>query len=132
MTAGRCLLERHRDALFVVREGRDLGQNEIPPGQAGIWDGRFRIENRSCETLHIAPAGVDAASPGEEAFLPRRLARLAGKVRPALPPFEDVSCTPFLAPFDRFLPGFELALANAIAAAFARPAYPDPAPAYLR
>ncbi|QQM31814.1 tRNA lysidine(34) synthetase TilS [Martelella lutilitoris] len=132
MTAGRCLLEKHRDALFVVREGRDLGQNEIPPGRSVIWDGRFRIENRSSETLRVAPAGVDAASSGAEAFLPRRLARLAGKVRPALPPFEVVSCTPFLAPFDRFLPGFELALANAIAAAFARPAYPDPAPAYLR
>ncbi len=132
MTAGRCLFEKHRHSLFILREERELAEAEIAPGEAAVWDGRFRVENRSREPLRIQPVGSLSADPDDFAGLPRRLARLAGAVRPALPAVADISAAPFLAPFDRFLPGFDLVLANSVAEAFARPAYPDPALAYLR
>ncbi|TNB47884.1 tRNA lysidine(34) synthetase TilS [Martelella lutilitoris] len=132
MTAGRCLFEKHRHSLFILREGRALVDAEIAPGGAAVWDGRFRIENRACEPRRIRAVGDGADDPDHIAGLPRRLARLAGAVRPAVPAASGVSCSPYLAPFDRFLPGFDLALANSLAEAFARPAYPDPALAYLR
>ncbi|MBB4122247.1 tRNA lysidine(34) synthetase TilS [Martelella radicis] len=132
MTTGRCLFEKHRHSLFILREARELSEAEVAPGDSAVWDGRFRIENRACEPLHIRPAGAGAESLCDAAGLPRRLARLAGAVRPVLPAVADISAAPFLAPFDRFLPGFDLALANTLAEAFARPAYPDPASAYLR
>ncbi|PRX11731.1 UNVERIFIED_ORG: tRNA(Ile)-lysidine synthase [Martelella mediterranea] len=136
MTAGRCLFERHRGHLFILRERRGLPEAEIAPGEKAVWDGRFCFENRSQAALRIRPAGPDGAGDTDAfARLPPRLARLAAAVRPVAMDTAGKRVFPtgvYLAPFDRFLPGFDLALANMMAAAFTHAAYREPATTYLR
>nr|WP_272211820.1 hypothetical protein [Marinicella sp. W31]MDC2877707.1 hypothetical protein [Marinicella sp. W31] len=135
MTAGRCLFENNRGQVFVLREGRELPHIEIGPGAWAVWDGRFRIENQTQAELHVAPAGLEIGSEGDYANVPPRLARLATATRPAMMPDAAAQGTlseVYLAPFDRFLSGFDLEPASTMAVAFGHTAYRSPAEAYLR
>ncbi|WP_180901317.1 tRNA lysidine(34) synthetase TilS [Martelella soudanensis] len=132
MTAGRCLFERQRERLLILREQRGLRHLEISAQTAAVWDGRWRIENRSDAMLVIGPAGTDAGPVQTFAALPPRLSKLARATAPcvrqgALP--ESVGISRILSPYQRYLPGFDLALANRLAAAFG--ISPFPAPAYF-
>ena len=120
-TVGRVILDRRRSGLYLCRESRNLPSLALAPGAAAIWDDRFRISNLSDEALTLLPSGDRGANLFEDA--PASIATRAGA---ALPPGADagacdnedaarVSCTPVLAPFDRFLPQFDLKLASAFA-----------------
>ncbi|MGV0821145.1 tRNA lysidine(34) synthetase TilS [Martelella sp. AMO21009] len=129
MTAGRCLFERKRARLFILRERRGLERIEIRPHTTRIWDGRWRIENRSGTMAEIGPAGVDGAPIEAFAALPPRLSRLARSTMPsagqgALP--QGVAVSRILSPYQRYLPGFDLALANRLAEAFGVSPFPVP------
>ena len=135
MTVGRVLLDRRRDGLYIVREQRNLPQLRIEPHGQSVWDDRFLVKNgtdfpidvladragtaaRTAELFRSAPPGV--AKPAM-AGLPQIAA--AGEGRVSMP---EISITPRFAPFDLFLPHFDLELANAFANLFGRPAYPQP------
>ncbi|MCZ4432402.1 tRNA lysidine(34) synthetase TilS [Agrobacterium sp. SOY23] len=136
MTVGRVLLERRRDGLYIFREQRNLPEFEIEPSGQALWDDRFLVKNGADFAIDVmagragtaeqaaalfpsAPAGV--AKPAM-AGLPQIAAAAEGRV--SMP--EVAVITPRLAPFDLFLPRFDLELANAIANLFGRPAYPQP------
>jgi len=132
MTAGRCLFERNRARLFLLRERRSLESIEVQPRTTRIWDGRWRIENRSDAMVEIRPAGVDDEPIEAFAALPPRLSKLAHSTMPsagqgALP--QGVAISRILSPYQRYLPGFDLALANRLSEALG--VLPFPAPGYF-
>ncbi|MEO1986116.1 MAG: tRNA lysidine(34) synthetase TilS [Martelella sp.] len=127
MTAGRCLFERNRARLFMLRERRGLERIEVLPGTTRIWDGRWRIENRSGAVVEIGPAGIDSEPVEAFAALPSRLSKLARMTMPcagqgALP--DEAGISRILSPYQRYLPGFDLALANRLAEAFGLSPFP--------
>ena len=127
MTAGRCLFERNRTRLFMLRERRGLESIEVLPGTTRIWDGRWRIENRSGAVVEIGPAGLDGEPVEAFAALPPRLSKLARLTMPcagqgALP--DEAGISRILSPYQRYLPGFDLALANRLAEAFGLSPFP--------
>jgi tRNA(Ile)-lysidine synthase len=120
ITAGRVIFDRRREGLFLQRENRGLPQIDLLPGQEVIWDGRFRVRNSTPEVLHIAPLPVDrerAAMLFHET--PPSIAMRAMSVLPHIAGDKiDLSdrfaVEPVLAPFDRFLPQFDVTLAREI------------------
>ena len=129
MTAGRCLFERNRARLFMLRERRGLERIEVLPRTTCIWDGRWRIENRSGAMVEIGPAGMDGEPIEAFAALPPRLLKLARLTMPcagqgALP--GEVGISRILSPYQRYLPGFDLALANRLAEVFGLSSFPAP------
>ncbi|WP_230720894.1 tRNA lysidine(34) synthetase TilS [Martelella mediterranea] len=132
MTAGRCLFERNRTRLFMLRERRGLERIEVLPWTTRIWDGRWRIDNRTDAMVEIRPASLDGEPVEAFAALPPRLSKLAHSTMPsagqgALP--QGVAVSRILSPHRCYLPGFDLALANRMAEAFG--VSPFPAPGYF-
>lgn len=136
MTVGRVLLDRRRDALYLLREQRNLPQLLVGSQKTAVWDDRFAVKNGSPVSVLVkAGSAGDAArlvgpfATAPSSVLKQAVAGLpqiaAAEVGVALQP-DAVSIAPRLAPFDLFLPRFDLELANAIAALFGRPAYPQP------
>ncbi|CDI10457.1 tRNA lysidine(34) synthetase TilS [Agrobacterium pusense] len=132
MTVGRVLLDRRRDGLYIFREQRNLPELRLEAYQKGLWDDRFIVENRSPFPVRVSAeeagtgAGFPSVPPGVTRLalsgLPQIAAAEAGETVGEL----TVDVTPRLAPFDLFLPRFDLELANTIAVLFGRPAYPQP------
>lgn len=127
-TLSRTLVDARTSGIFLRRESRDLPRLVLD-GQPAIWDGRWRIEG---------PAGLGVAALGDEIVentatgTPESLLRAAMAVEPGLFQHEGgadnfigaanspaamarkLMATPLVAPFSRFLPGFDLALAQAL------------------
>ncbi|MDP9838842.1 tRNA(Ile)-lysidine synthase [Neorhizobium huautlense] len=114
MTAGRVVFDRRRDGFYMLRENRNLPQLIVKADRAAIWDERFLVANHAGHPVEILPGIADA-----EVFetVPPGLARLAARVSPHVADGHDaeVVMMPRLALFDRFLPVFDLPLANRIA-----------------
>jgi tRNA(Ile)-lysidine synthase len=125
ITAGRVIFDRRRDGLYLVRENRGILPLHVPPGGTVIWDGRYRIINRASADIVVGPTAPDR----DEALalfpdVPPAIAMRAVAAMPfiesnALLSTEDREnkgvaersiVQPLLAPFDRFLPQFELTL----------------------
>jgi tRNA(Ile)-lysidine synthase len=130
ITAGRVIFDRRRDGLYLVRENRGILPLHVPPGSSAVWDGRYRIANGGAADIIVGPTAPDrdevsALFPG----VPPAIAMRATAAMPfieanALLSAEDREnegvaersiVQPVLAPFDRFLPQFEVNLANQIA-----------------
>jgi tRNA(Ile)-lysidine synthase len=134
LTAGRVIFDRRRDGLYMMRERRDMPSLHISPGQTNIWDGRFRIANRTRHDV-VVRATVPHREEALEAF-PDAPPAIAMRAASALPFVDLVSkaaaatgrdtvlCTPILAPYDRFLPQFDLTLANELALLIGCEAFP--------
>jgi tRNA(Ile)-lysidine synthase len=135
MTVGRVLLDRRRDGLYIFREQRNLPELQIESSGQAVWDDRFLVKNGSDFPINVAAGRVGTAAQAAALFP----SAPSGVVKPAmagLPQIAaaaegwvstpEVAITPRLAPFDLFLPRFDLELANAIANLFGRPAYPQP------
>ncbi|MGE6742788.1 tRNA lysidine(34) synthetase TilS [Allorhizobium pseudoryzae] len=121
MTAGRVVFDRRRDRLFLVRESRNLPEQAILPGEAVRWDDRFCVTNAGTEALTIGPHAADRDA-ARDAFplLPGSVALQAYRSLPQVIPDEAAAngrtgIRPLLAPYDRFLPQFDLKLAISLA-----------------
>jgi tRNA(Ile)-lysidine synthase len=132
ITAGRVMFDRRRDALFLLRENRDLPRIELATGAKTVWDGRVYIDNPLPAPIIVAAAAASAPVP-DFAMLPSGIATRAARILPRVEMSEggdDVAAMvpqqPALGPYDRFLPRFDLALANQIAALLGRAPYPLP------
>ncbi|WP_440408724.1 tRNA lysidine(34) synthetase TilS [Neorhizobium petrolearium] len=59
ITAGRVIFDLRRDGLYLARENRGLMPLHVPPGQAAVWDGRYRITNGSACEIIVGPTVPD-------------------------------------------------------------------------
>jgi tRNA(Ile)-lysidine synthase len=134
MTAGRVMFDRRKDFLYLVREERGIETFEVPAGETRVWDERFEIKNDGAFDLVVRACGKEAQGEeidGNASAFPAGVARRA---RQTMPMFEgmqgevlsagNVKCSRMIAPYDLFLPRFDLKLANAIAGLVGRGAYP--------
>ena len=61
MTVGRVVFDLRRDGLYLARESRGILLLVIQPGEAGIWDGRFKAKNRSGTTVRIEARAANSS-----------------------------------------------------------------------
>ncbi|MCW0980989.1 tRNA lysidine(34) synthetase TilS [Agrobacterium sp. BT-220-3] len=136
LTVGRVLLDRRRDGLYMFREQRNLPELPVGAYQQGLWDDRFLVKNGSAFPVHVKARRTGDAAQAAALFssVPAGVAKPAMAGLPQIVAATDgpgslsdaIIITPRLAPFDLFLPRFDLELANAIANLFGRAAYPQP------
>lgn len=125
LTAGRVVFDRRRDGLHLYREDRGIVPLVLPPGQAAVWDGRYRLSNRAGRPVVVSAGGGMAGQAG--------VSLRASRTAPCLK-FEDgsmlgagdVLVEPVIAPYARFLPRFDLPLANALADILGRARFVSP------
>lgn len=134
LTLGRVLIDRKRDGLYLYRERRNLPEICLEAGESAIWDDRFFVENASANEVRITSSFPNAASTPFSLNIPPGVVRQAIWSMPtAVTASSDeafdaraLKFVPRVAPFDLFLPRFDLELANAIAVLLGRSAYPQP------
>ena len=129
-TAGGVVFDRRADGLYLYREARGIAETVIPGGLEVVWDGRYRISNAGPAPVTVRPGRL--VMPEAFGALPTGVARRAMN---AMPSFVAASgaetaanhaVVPLIAPYDRFLPRFDLALADALANGFGRPRFSRP------
>jgi tRNA(Ile)-lysidine synthase len=127
LTAGRVVFDRRRDGLFLYRECRGIERVVLPAGEAAVWDGRFRVINRSGRTIVVSPAGeAEGASLRGPALRASRAMPRLNFEQGGVVPAGGAAVEPLIAPYARFLPRFDLPLANALAAIFGCPPFSSP------
>ncbi len=125
-----CLAAKTKDGLHFCRERRSGGELSFTDG---VFDCRYRISSDA------VAAGWSLQLPGTiDMEVDRELSPLAltaAKMEPELVSPEnsegsEIAWKPqihrYLAPFDHFLPEFDLTMANAAASLFGRKPYPPP------
>nr|WP_245432462.1 tRNA lysidine(34) synthetase TilS [Mesorhizobium loti] len=131
-TLSRTVIDTRRVGIFLHREARGLPA-PATPSDGSLWDGRYRITfNNGADDHVIAPFGREGAHKaaglvGED--VPASLFRAALAVEPALwrhaicigmlgesGDLPGATATPVVAPFARFLSGFDLKVACAASA----------------
>ncbi len=114
-TAGRVIFDLRRQGLFMHREARDLPVVHVGKGKSMLWDGRYRLANETGADVTIIPTPPDRElASGLFADVPVAIAQRAMGVMPYVEVKSDkasVIVEPLLAPFDCFLPQFEVSLA---------------------
>ena len=126
-TAGGVVFDLRRDALYLMRESRNIADVSVLPGEKGNWDGRFEIENSGSAPVRVSAWGAANATI-LPANLPGGVTQRAGAAMPsiAVEGGEEAAIVvlrPHLAPFDRFLTRFDLTFADRLSVAFGREAY---------
>lgn len=129
MTAGRVVFDFRRTGLFLCRERRGIPALQVAPCETANWDGRFRVANTSNETVSLLPVETTRQEAIEQfPAVPASVALRASQVMPypvlAGGELGSFSCKPILAPFDRFLPQFDLTFAAALAKLFGCDGFP--------
>lgn len=130
MTAGRVVFDRRREGLLLYRECRGIASVTIAPFKQAIWDDRWTVQNRSSAELTVQSA--TDATDDVEPDVPSGVAKRAARGRPrvtigkALAAEHMFSLQPMLSSYDRYLPVFDLPLAQALARLFGRVPYPAP------
>lgn len=129
----RTLVTARKDGIYLHRERRE----ERLEFCDGIFDGRYRID-RGIAKQGWQLAARSAVEPDEDGGatngeLPAMLARAALASEPVLVRTRNGNIgrkkpeiRRYLAPFDHFLAGFDLAMAKAAASLYHRADYPDP------
>lgn len=121
ITAGRVIFDLRREGLYLQRENRGLPSMEVAPGATLVWDGRYRIRNGSSALVHVHPqVGERGGGSGLFDGVPPSIAARARAVLPQAegtdnPACKTIAVEPVLAPFERFLPQFDVNLGAALA-----------------
>ncbi|WP_137131636.1 tRNA lysidine(34) synthetase TilS [Rhizobium sp. FY34] len=121
LTIGRVLIDRRRDALYLVRESRDLPQQVLQAGESCLWDGRMRIRNHSNGPVVIGPHDGDRKAAGQRfPNIPSGVAMAGFRALPQVLREGDrqrqkVTIDPVLRPFDHFAGQFDWKLVNSLA-----------------
>jgi tRNA(Ile)-lysidine synthase len=141
-TLSRVVIDAAVPALYLRRERRSLPEASRPaPGE--VWDGRFRVGELP-EGMSLAPVGVERARPlarlhprpfavtpldTSPSFIEAALAAEPGLWRGgefAGFAVDAGAARRIIAPWARFLPSFDLALARAVAALIGADPIPQP------
>lgn len=128
-TAGRVVFDRRRDGLYLYRECRGVEVLVLPAGAVAVWDGRYRVANRTGRAMVVSASG----NGGKRGDGLRGPALRASRALPSLE-FEDgedvpddaARVEPVIAPYAGFLPRFDLPLANAIGKILGCTPFPSP------
>lgn len=131
LAAGRVVFDRRRDGLFVYRECRGIEALAVPAGAAAVWDGRYRVVNRTGRTITVSAAGSgggrgDGAGLGGPALRASRAAPCLEFEDGGRVPADRAAMEPVITPYARFLPHFDLPLANALAGILGRAPFSSP------
>lgn len=138
ITANRVVFDYRKDALYLMRENRNIPSLRMPPGAKMVWDERFEVSNRSDAEIVVRAFRIEDITgiPMETSgVIPRGILKHSRQTMPVFvrenqelvfPGFGVVAIRPLLAPFDLFLSRFDLKLANTIAILFGRGTYPQP------
>lgn len=134
MTAGRVIFDLRREGLYMHRENRDLSLIRVPKDTVEIWDGRYRVENRMDADVEVGPTLCERSVailmfPDAPAAVAMRAMGVMPHVESVLPSADmvdkaSVIAEPIFAPFDRFLPQFDLNLACALRDLFGSDEFP--------
>jgi tRNA(Ile)-lysidine synthase len=131
-TLSRSVVDVRRAGIFLHRERRGLPEVRLVDRPV-IWDGRFRIEPPPNGTMRISLGRLSPLAEGlEAAEAPESLVRAALATEPRLDPLgnhpgqSEGGIVPILAPWARFLPGFDLAPYAALAKLIGAKAAPRP------
>lgn len=114
----RTLVDQRRDAIFLLREQRDL-PDVTDTRLGGIWDGRYRLLRASEAEAAASRQPIE----NNESRVPESLIRLAATAQPDFPP--ERKAVPVVAPWARYLPSFDIAPARAAAKLVGAPGVPD-------
>ena len=142
-TLSRAVVDARRSGIWIRREARALPTLELS-GRPTLWDGRWCVSTAGKAGVStVAPLGAELAKEFAVAHAkaPESLTRAALSLEPALfwegkfvalaenckMEASGALARPAVAPFARFLPGFDLALAEALARLAGAPPFP-PAP----
>ncbi|WP_416407473.1 tRNA lysidine(34) synthetase TilS [Agrobacterium rosae] len=134
VTASRVVFDLRKDAIYLTRENRDIPPLAVAAGATALWDERFEIMNLSTKILSIGGRGAHMVVDLPDS-IPKGVAKRVMQAMPTVevegdqgPALEagEVVIRPLLAPYDLFLPRFDLELANAIARLIGRSPYPQP------
>lgn len=129
-TAGGVVFDRRADGLYLYREARGIAETVIHGDLEVVWDGRYRISNTGPAPVTVRPGPL--VMPETFGALPTGVARRALKAMPTVvaasgaETAENHAVVPLIAPYDRFLPRFDLALADALADGFGLPRFSRP------
>ena len=134
-TLSRTVVDARRAGVFLYRERRNLPA-PAEAADGAIWDGRFRILVNGPPGPVVGPAGKAPALSGE-APAPSSLMRAALAAEPAIMDGEGepvllgetsspVAATRLALPWSRFLPCFDMALAQSIARVVGAPPFRSP------
>ncbi|MCZ7448879.1 tRNA lysidine(34) synthetase TilS [Agrobacterium rhizogenes] len=138
ITAHRVVFDYRKDALYLMRENRNIPSLRMPPGARMVWDERFDVFNRSDAEIVVRAfgAGDTMGIPIKPSgAIPPGILKRSSQTMPVFvrenhdlefPGSGVAAIRPLLAPYDLFLPRFDLELANVIAMRLLRAAYPQP------
>lgn len=133
LTAGRVIFDRRKDGLYLMREKRDVLTVTVAPGETARWDERFEIVNRSEVPVIVSGWAVAHEGDATTTAVPAGVLKRAKLSQPRVTPERagqgeadvgSITMRPLLAPYDLFLPRFDLDLADAIALSLGRGVYP--------
>lgn len=133
MTLGRTLVQFRRDGVYLLREIRDVLPRPVPAHSTILWDGRYRITNRTDEVLQVGPH-TELLPPSEVGGLSPSMQRHMARISPLIKAVGETEAgageasahatvEPAFPLFDRFLAETDLPLADAVARLFGRKAY---------
>lgn len=137
-TAGRVVFDRRKGGLYLMREIRNIAPVTIAAAKTALWDERFEITNIGDHELHVVPLGMGSMANILAPFpasIPEGVAKRAAQSLPttgqageerALTSADGVMIRHVAAPYDLFLPRFDLPLADAIVRLLGRSPYPQP------
>ena len=129
LTAGRVVFDRRRDGLFLYREYRDLKSLALPPGAAAVWDSRYSIRNLADRAIVIGAGSENGLGDGGLRGPARRASRAVPRLtfeHGGIAPGEAAAIAPLIAPYARFLPRFDLPIADALARILDLPPFSSP------
>jgi len=124
-TLSRTVVRASKKGFYFHRESRDLPFN--PLGDAPlVWDGRYLLYGKGAAGISVGPLGIgNAQSFDMPANLPSSVFRGVLAAEPALwkggkylglaREMPDLTVTPALGPWQRYLPSFDFAPAKAVA-----------------
>lgn len=124
-TLARVLVDARRTGIFLLREARGLPA-PMRAVDGMLWDGRFRVSMRKTAPAPVVRAGAVLCRGGPVAGtlpnpfplpdVPESLVRAALAAEPEVDcAGENVALMPVIAPFARFLPGFDVQSAGILA-----------------
>jgi tRNA(Ile)-lysidine synthase len=118
ITLHRCVLQLGSDKAIIYRENRSLPKIVVDPGETALWDGRYRITNRSDRAIKVIAAGRATLNPSMVSSPVVHLDNAGNPVAIDQARLSGISVARHVALFDHVLSGYDEILAKSVAKLF--------------